>query len=304
MAGGAILAGVSMFSGCRTTQPRVHLSETDTIFQDGQYARALTDYQVSLRNGLNARDAEHARFHIGVCYTMMKRYSNAVDAFQEYLEKYPEGRYVMEAGEALQKIEQVLGEDQKRWAATYQALAADIKEGEAEAAANPKSLQAHYRLADLYWRAGRYLESAESYARVIRMNESYLTDPVLVYRVRVTDSGKVVPKVGSLGMDQSGNEGPLRVRTTTYRVASDFSDWSDRRSAVVSGTVQNTSARSYGPAQLQVNLLNLRGEILGSQKTGIGRLRGGESEGFLIEIPLSGEIRNVSRYECRLTYDW
>lgn len=289
--------------GCQSKRSMV-LNDTDIMFQNGQYARALTDYQEAVRKGLDSEESERAWFNIGTCYTMMKQYSDAVDAYRKYLERYPNGRYRVEAGEALGKIERGLDSERAEQVARHREIEGAIQDAENKVQGDTKDAKAHYDLADLYWQAGRYVDSADSYGRAIGLNKDYLTDPVLVYRVRVTDSGRVVPKTGSLGADEFGNDGPLRVRSTDTRTIAGFDDWSDKRTVAVSGRVDNTSAKGYGPVTVEVNLYALRGELLGNASKSIGKIPGGESRDFVVELTVLGNVRNVGRTECRLTYDW
>jgi tetratricopeptide (TPR) repeat protein len=288
--------------GCAAQQPVGKLQQADGFFEDGNYARALTDYRIALAHDLSPGEEERARYRMGAAYYHMKAYADAGEALGEYLDAYPHGAYRPEARNLLREISKGWESRQQERAKEYQELVTQIRELEKEASSTAENASAHYQLADLYWRAGMWEESAEQYRLAMLSNPSYETDSVVVGRVKMSDDGRVVPRIPVVTSDIFGNEGPLRIENAKSQVVSELDYRGESRIFLVSGDVVNQSVRSYEPVTVQVSILDFEDRVINSRVVRLGRLESGERRRFDVRLLVYGSPINITRYECKLMY--
>jgi len=297
-----LLLGIGMFGACAAPEPEGPLVPADEHFIQGDYARALTDYRIAINRGLPAEEEEKALFRLGAAYYQMKAYADAKEALQEYLDKYPVGVFSERAKRLLDVIHNQWEQEQQERAEEYRTLMKEIDTREEVVKESPKDPKVHYELADLYWRAGLWDDSAREYAAAMRYNPAYETDPLVVARVRMLDDGTVIPKVPIVGSDIFGNEGPLRIESTQSKIVSELDYRGESRIVLISGYVVNRSVRTYGPVSVQVSLLDLNDAVINSRVVSVGRIAGGERSRFDARLLVYGSALNVQRYECKLIY--
>src|SRR3989339_821833 len=69
--------------------PKEQLEYAQEFFNAGQYAEALREFKKLLNHYDKAREAAEAQFQIGRVWEEMKKYFQAVDAYQKVVERYP-----------------------------------------------------------------------------------------------------------------------------------------------------------------------------------------------------------------------
>lgn len=287
---------------CVAPQPVGNLEQADRQFEEGNYARALTDYRNALAGTLSSSEEDRARYRVGAAYFHMKAYADAAEALRTYLAEYREGTYRPEARALLKQIQEGWESRQEERTQEYQELVDQIEKLEKQAGATEQDATAHYQLADLYWRAGLWQQSAEEYRIAMRADPAYETDPVVVSRVRLTDNGRVLPRLPVVTSDIFGNEGPLRIEGAKSQVVSELDYRGESRIFLVSGEVVNHSVRSYGPVDVLVSILDLQDRVINSRVVHVGRLQGGERRRFDVRLLVYGSPTNITRYECKLLY--
>lgn len=293
---------LSVLVGCATPPPIGKLTQADRYFEKGNYARALTDYRNALAGTLSPGEEERARYRMGAAYFHMKAYADAGDALRDYLAEYPEGAYRPEARGLLEQIRTGWESRQQERTQEYQALTSAIRDLEQQASTPKADPKIHYQLADLYWRAGMWQESAEAYRIAMGIDPAYETDPVVVSRIRLTNDGRVVPRHPVVTSDIFGNQGPLRIEGAKSQVVSELDYRGESRIFLVSGEVVNHSVRSYGPVDVQVSILDLQDRVINSRVVHVGHLQGGERRQFDVRLLVYGSPINITRYECKLLY--
>lgn len=293
---------LGLLAGCAAPEPVGNLHQADRYFEEGNYARALTDYRNALSGVLTPAEEERARYRVGAAYYHMKAYADAGEALREYLEEYPRGLFRPEARQILESIEQEWESRQDERAREYKELLARIEELEKKESEGVKDPKVHYQLADAYWRAGLWQESAREYQIAMQKNPAYEMDPVVVGRVQLTDDGRVVPRPPIVTSDIFGNEGPLRIENAKSQVISELDYRGESRIFLVSGDVVNRSVRAYGPVDVQVSILDFQDRVINSRIARLGRLEGGERRRFDARLLVYGTPANITRYECKLMY--
>jgi len=289
--------------GCVAPQPIGNLDQADQFFEEGNYARALTDYRIALGGPLHPTEQERARYRMGAAYYYMRAYADAAEALEGYLVDYPRGVYRPEARRFLQAIREGWESRQQERAEEYQNLMTQIEELEKKIAGNGRDARVHYELADLYWRAGLWEKSTHHYAVALRENPAYETDPLVVGRVRMNNAGSILPRYPVVTSDIFGNEGPLRIENAKSQVVSELDYRGESRIFLVSGDVVNTSVRPYGPVSVQVSILDFEDRVINSRVVGVGRLEGGQRGRFNVQLLVYGSPINITRYECKLIYE-
>jgi len=297
-----VILAFCLTTGCVASKPADPLAEANGNFDAGDYARALMDYRIALSHPLSEVETETAKFRVGAAYFQMKAYADAQESLGKYVEEYPGGRYVEKAQRILALIHDQWEERAAERTEEYRELLGKINETEKEVEASPGDAALHYELADLYWRAGQWDKSTEQYAAAMRISPAYETDPLVVARVEVDESGVVHPKKPLVSSDIYGNEGPLQIEEARSKIVSELSYKGESFFVLVGGYVVNQSVRAYSPVDVQVSLLDFNNAVINSRVVRVGRVGGGERRRFDAQIYVFGSSTNVYRFECRLIY--
>jgi tetratricopeptide (TPR) repeat protein len=78
------------------------------LYRQGKWEEAIQGFSKIVQSAPVSRLASYSQYMIGVCYLKMEKYEEAIQTFEPYLKKYPEGDRVNEAEKGIQTAKEQL----------------------------------------------------------------------------------------------------------------------------------------------------------------------------------------------------
>jgi len=279
-------------------QAQKEIEEAKKLIDAGDTSTVIPRLQHTISKYHDSKAAIDARYWLGVAYYKIGDYPDAIDLFNEYLQKAPQGAYAKECSEIVEKA-----------ATEYQAkhpspekLDEMIKATEDQLRANP-TLEGRMAIADLRWRRGDYTRAGAEYQAILREHPEYVNDPTVKARIEIDRNGGLVLLTPAEQQRRQIEAQPLAViNTRSFRSGEDLFT-REKRYYAVSGQVVNRGDSVLYGIEVAVTIYGVGNIVFDTTSVGIRRLNPGETRAFSVKFTNFDNIENVNRYECIATFE-
>jgi len=287
------------------------------VLEEGAASRELASAQRMLRAGdyslvipklmhistryPTTQAATDARYFLGMAYYRIGGLREAVDNYNKYLERAPDGKYAPEVREYVA----TLSDEVERTTVTREDLARRIVAVEDRGAAQPLAFHEQLELADLYWKSGEYDRAGAMYQEMLEEWPQLESDSTIRTRIERTPAGEYVILTPQEVAQRYEESEPLVIFNTNAFRSGRFEGYhptSRERFYNVTGEVINRGSDALTNVQVFVTIYGFGSMIYDTQTVTIGRLRPGERRAFSARFSGFDDIERVSRFECVGTY--
>lgn len=275
------------------------LAEARRLMQDGRHHEVPPRLGRLIAQYPNTTTATEAYYLLGVAYFELNGYRNALDAFQEYLKRAPDGPHAQESRD---KIAQLAALSEERYS-TPDTLDAEIAAIESELRKGVESPELLLALGDRLWRRGRYEDAGKAYMRLIRVAPEFARSETLYARVEIQEDGSYVVLTPDEIRRREIERNPLGIinvhgfRTGRDLFTREFRDY------VVSGQAVNRGGRILENVEILGTVYGFGGVVLDTRTVRVGRLRPGETRPFSMRFSNFESLNSIERYELVGIYD-
>lgn len=242
--------------------------------------------------------ALEARYWLGVTYSRISSYRDAITLFEEYLRLAPDGEYVEDASKQLAALQHRY--EQEYWTAPR--LDAAIEELTAKARSNPDDAAAQMELADLLWKVGSYDEAAAIYAKLAVRFPEYRRAANVANRIEFGPDNTYTVLTPAEVERRAIELQPLSIFNTNDFHSGEDLFTREARFYSVTGQVMNRSDSVLYGVQVIVTIYGFGNLVYDTTTYNIGRMNPGETRAFSVRFSNFDYIENVTRYECTATF--
>jgi tetratricopeptide (TPR) repeat protein len=278
------------------------LAAAQRMVRAGDYSMVIPLLQNIADKFPETRAGREARYFLGITYYQIGGYRNAVDYFQEYLELVPDGQYAALSQEYLAGMSSG-GDEIAAAAARLQERLEAVKTPDPIA---PEVLADRLKLAELYWKSGRYHEAGAIYEDIIHELPDMEYDATIRQRVeRAVDGSFIVLTPEEVERRYAEQEPLLIVNTHTYR-SGRFQGWS--RNSLrdlyyhVTGQAVNRGDSTLYNVRVIVTIYGFGDMVFDTKAVAVGQIQPGQSRAFSVKFSNFDNIENIMRYECTGEY--
>ena len=315
----ALVALAVLATGCltpRSTSPTTVTPVTKTSFaseqlagkevaaarkmiEDGGTSEVIPRLLHTIAKYPDSQAAVESRYWLGMAYYDIAGYRDAIDMFKEYLRLAPAGQY---AADSEQHIAQLSEEYNEKYPSPEQ-LDEMIASFTQLAEAYPGNMANKLELADLHWRRGNYDTAAALYDKIAAKNPAYKNDEIISKRVEWLAGGKYIVLNPAEVEHRQIEAQPLAViNTTSFRGGPTTQFTGEYRYYSVTGQVVNRSDSVLYGIEVVVTVYGFGNIVYDTTTVGIRRLNPGEIRAFSVRLDNFENIENISRYECKATF--
>src|SRR4030042_4930852 len=97
-----LLYGLHTSGGEDLQKPEGLYKSAMGLFEQGKYEEALERFSQVVRSSSTALLLSYSQYMVGLCYLKMEKYEEAIQKFDLYIKKYPEGERAKEAEKGIQ----------------------------------------------------------------------------------------------------------------------------------------------------------------------------------------------------------
>jgi len=238
-------------------------------------------------------------YFLAYTYRSIKSYREAIDLYNEYLRRAPDGEFAQESHKALA----ILVEEYERNFWTAERLNEQIAELNAQLETEPANIAWQLDLAGLLWKRGDYEQAGRVYSAIIETHPAYYEDATIRGRIEKTPSGDYLVITPSEVQRRAIERQPLAViNTSAFKSGEDLIT----RTAlyyVVTGMVVNRSDSVLYGAQVLVTIYGFGNVVYDTNTVGLGRLNPGEMRAFSVRFFNFPSIHNIHRYETVASFE-
>ena len=240
-----------------------------------------------------------ARYWLAMAYYKMDGYRDAIDLFSEYLAQAPSGPY---AGLAQDYVAKLSTEYEAKYPSPGQldemiaSLAQVVK-------AYPNDVKNRLDLAALLWTRGNYAQAGSLYNDVVKRTPSYANDETLKRRMEWLPNGDyIVLTPAEVQRRQIESQPLVVVNTASFQSGRDLVTREARYYSVTGQVVNRGDSVLYG-IEVVVTIYGVGSVVFDTTSVGVRRLNPGEIRAFSVRFGNFENIENVSRHECRATFE-
>ncbi|GMV99469.1 MAG: hypothetical protein AMXMBFR84_06080 [Candidatus Hydrogenedentota bacterium] len=260
----------------------------------GEYSLAIPRFIHLIGKYPNTPASTEARYWLGVTYSKVKSYQDAMLMLKEYLEMAPEGKFAAEGSALLNELSEEY--QSKFWTTEkFENRANELKQ---QLASNPKNLTVQLELADLYWKRGDYENSGRLYVEIVEDHPEYLKDATIVTRIEPLPTGEYVVLTPAEIQRRAYEDMPLQVfNETAFKSGEDLLTRRPRYYVVTGQCVNRGDSVLYG-VQINCSIYGFGSVVLDTSTINIGRLAPGEIRAFSVRFSNFPNIDDIHRHEC------
>lgn len=240
-----------------------------------------------------------AEYFLAYTYRSIKSYREAIDLYNEYLRRAPEGKYAQESHDALA----ILVEEYERNFWTAERLNGQIAILNAQLENESANIAWQLDLAGLLWKRGDYQQAGNVYAAIIETDPAYYDDATIRGRIERTPSGDYLVITPAEIQRRAIERQPLSIiNTSAFKSGEDLIT----RTAlyyVVTGMVVNRSDSILYGAEVLVTIYGFGNVVYDTNTVRLGRLNPGEMRAFSVRFFNFPSIHNIHRYETTATFE-
>ncbi len=307
----AAMVVVFLSSGCVAHRQVVHAGhangELDHAYRDmveGNYLSAVTTYLLVVQRDESRPGArQEARFRLGECYYLMRSYVESGIQFQRYLADYPDGAFVSEAKQYLQKLQGIEDQQRKQEELQRKEDQARLKKWQEVATKQPSNAEAAAQVGHALWDLGEYEDAARQYLRAVHLDASNRDDRLIGSRLEFHDDGSATVLTPAELERREKERNPIVIfNKYGYRGGGQDLFDAEPRWYIVTGEVVNRSTRTVRDVQVAVTIYDFSGHVLDTAGYGVGAMRPGQIRAFTVRFGNFENIYNIDRYECEASY--
>jgi tetratricopeptide (TPR) repeat protein len=239
-----------------------------------------------------------ARFWLGVAYEKVRGYRDAMEMFDEYLRRAPEGPYAKESAVHLARLHEEYDAQFKR----PEQLTTEIKALTAALENDPADDALRLKLAGLLWQLGDYDQAGAIYAELVSRNRQFLENEEIKKRMGFLPNGQYIVLSPAEVQRRDREANPLKIHNKNHFRSGPDLITREFRFYVVTGQVMNQSDSILYGVQVIVTIYGFGGVVFDTNTVNIGTLNPGETRAFSVRFSNFENIDNIDRYECIGTY--
>ena len=310
---GVSLLALSVLTGCATTssaaqrsgaspamqqQARNELDSAWSLYKNHEFHRAIPNLLHLLSRYNDTSASIESRYLLGLCYYEVEGYKDAIELFQDYLQRAPQGKYAAESQHHIEKI----SIDYESRFPTDARLKTEIKRLENELAATPQSVTLKIKLANQYWKLGSYAQAGDLYAEIVKADPAFGRDQTFNERIELRSDGSYTLITPDEQSKRAIEKAPL-VITNTNSFRSGRELLSPRRKYyVVSGQVVNRSDETMYGVQVFTTIYGFGNIVFDTNDYNVGRMYAGETRAFSFRFQNFRNIDDIAHFDCKVTY--
>jgi tetratricopeptide (TPR) repeat protein len=281
--------------------------ELDYAYRDmaeGKYVSAVTRYLLVVQRDQSRPEArQEARFRLGECYYQMHSYVESGLQFQRYLADYPDGAFVSEAKQYLEKLQGIDDQERKQEELQRRQDEAWLKQCREVAGKQPNSADAAVDVGHALWNLGQYEDAAREYLRAVQLDPRKRNDKLVSSRLEFHEDGSATVLTPAERERREKELNPIVIfNKHGYKGGGQDLFDAEPRWYIVTGQVVNRSSRTVGDVSVAVTIYDFSGHVLDTANYGIGAMRPGQIRAFRTTFGNFENIYNVDRYECEAVY--
>jgi len=240
-----------------------------------------------------------AEYFLAYTYQSIKSYREAIDLYNEYLRRAPDGEHAQESHDALA----VLVEEYERNFWTAERLNGQIESLNAQLEGEPSNIAWQIDLAGLLWKRGDYLQAGQVYADIIEAEPAYYEDATIRGRIERSPNGDYLVITPAEVQRRAIERQPLSiVNASAFKSGEDLITRTPLYYVVTGLAVNRSDSVLYG-AQVLVTIYGFGNVVYDTNTVTLGRLNPGEMRAFSVRFFNFPSIHNIHRYETVASFD-
>lgn len=282
------------------------LQEADKLYEKGQIKTALLKYSSYVNAPFpnkNQKYIDYARFQLANCYYQLGQYQDARHHLSVLLNSKTDTEYKEPASQLLALSNEKIDQENRAISEEWNNLLRQISEMEELVKENPDSAEVHFKLADLYWRAGNYQQALDAYKKTLMLNPDYQTKSVMRDRIRITENGEIKMRDSLLTPEDSKPVKVVGVRREVFNRSDYLGQYEYLR---LSGFVENQGLYDVRNVKVEVSIFDFFNKVLSTKTIHIGNLKAGQKRPFAFlfnELDFSGLAGDISKWTADVYYD-
>lgn len=283
----SLIAGLML--SCQSTQPTTmksnssqnSLNDANLLYQQGQYESALVKYSSYVYSPFpNKTEMASARYYMGLCQYLLKRYGEAAETMTVLLKSHPDFAMTGEAIEILNNSNAQLAAKQTEVLQQQTNQLNTLAELQKQVSQSPNNAQLHFQLGNQYWEAGEYKTAALHYEQAVLLHPEYEKDNVIRNRVYYNNNNVLVPRDPLQALQQLDDV--IRLHNVRHDVRTRVDFLGRTQSIRVSGEAENVTIRTVNQVSVELTLVDFFERIQDSQTVQLGNIRPGEKKPFSV----------------------
>lgn len=277
------------------------LKRANEAFQQDRYALAATLYESLSDRYPSTKRREDMIMNQAMALYKLKDYHDARNVYLNYLQEFPEGRYVEEARDRLDKINVFLTAGRRPSDRQIEQAKEDLAKLRALRKEYPYSPDIAYALGNLYYEMGDYEEAVRFYYEAQQLNAAYKEKELISQRMLINNQGEPVPMTREAQQQYLKNENPLVLFNLNDYKASQQGQYITGNPDIyfcVTGLIRNQSDTIKRDVTIEVRFLNVNHEIQDVTYVRLGNLAPQEVRAFRATATKFDNIYNIAEYEC------
>lgn len=306
----AVLTGFVVI-GCAAADPRgaisptlksaalrQHYQEAVNAYDVGDYAGALVSIEHVLDRFPPSPQREELLFIRADSYHQSHNYHDAENAYTEYLEAYPSGRYRAIVSQGLLRIPAEMAEPEMAAEERVKAAERDLDQLRALELEFPRDPRVKYLIGNLYYQTADYARAGAYYFEAQSLEAAYKEKDLVRQRLYIDTRGEPQAMTPSALRDLALQADPLVV-FDVYPYRERGADPFNARLvyANVSGKVRNQAQRALHDVVLEVRFLNALGDVLDVEVIPVGTIPPGGVRAFLASASHYDNLFNITDVE-------
>ena len=249
---------------------------------------------------------EIALVDLALAYQKIQAYRDAENAFRQYQDEFPNGRFGELVQQSLARLARNADERNQKVAEEIAAAQKDVLRLRSELEKTPANAERWVALGNAHWKLGQWKSAGEAYLKAIEIEPKLRDDSLLKERLIFDLNGNLVPITDPQERVRLESEREPLVVEDLHEYASRGVDdvySARRRFYMVTGTVRNRSTRPVLGVQVEVTFLDPLERILEVGSASVGTLYPLESRPFVVRAGLDAEaMGNIARYRCQTLF--
>lgn len=281
--------------------------EADQQFRDRQYGLAAVNYRRAIEMSRPGAERERLIMQLASCFynDTVQSLFDAESVYRDYLTEYPQGYYVQEARQSLERIRAI--QANRLHSQDERIRAAEMDEAQLRGLLeeSPYDAQLHVQLGNALWAQKRYDEACQAYLRSMEINAWLEQHEVIRSRVGRNAQGEAIALTPDLLREREVTEQPL-VITDLHEYLSRQNRGENTAEKVfynVQGLLRNRGPKRLHYVEVEVRFYNAGNDLLDVQRVRLGTMPPGAIRGFEVRGRNYDNIHNITRYECIPQYE-
>ncbi len=282
-----------------TAAAQQELAQIQRLLERDEHSIAIPSLLQVMTKYPDTQAALDAEYYLAYTYQSIKSYREAIDLYNEYLRRDPDGQYAQASHEALA----VLVEEYERNFWTAERLNNQIASLNTQLEGDPTNIAWQLDMAGLLWKRGDYEQAGQFYAGIIETDPAFYDDAIIRNRIERTASGDYLVITPSEVQRRAIERQPLSViNTSAFKSGEDLITRTPLYYVVTGLAVNRSDSVLYG-AQILVTIYGFGNVVYDTNTVTLGRLNPGEMRAFSVRFFNFPSINNIHRYETVASFE-